>query len=414
MSFPSGYDPYDRYYATRYRQGSRVVYSIDLSLHQVADLIPAPDPHRPAEGNRQVTESHARAFGAYVRENSGWVAPALILRAPDIFAFEVKEQIAGTEFGVLSFLKREVSDIRILDGQHRTLGIHYAMEDIAAELERERSNKAAALRTGSSPAVVKRFERRIEELGMQRARLDTDRVSIQIFIEEDQQAYKQMFFDIADNAKGITSSVKARFDNRKVVNRALEGVLKHTLLVGRVDHQQDRIAKNSEYLFGAKTVAEIVRIIAVGLDGRVGKRLEDELNESRLVEDTKEFLDCLVGSFTSVTDVVNGKQSASDFRSGSLLGSVVMLKVMAGVYFELVEKHKFTSADVGKFFQKLDPATRGPVAAGSIWVKYLPNNTFSVGALSPKFRQLELKTLRDTLVLWGLESPEWLSAANRG
>ena len=38
-------------------------------------------------------------------------------------------------------------------------------------------------------------------------------------VEDDSTAYKQMFFDIADNALGITSSVRARFDSRKVVNR---------------------------------------------------------------------------------------------------------------------------------------------------------------------------------------------------
>ena len=77
-----------------------------------------------------------------------------------------------------------------------------------------------------------------------------------------------MFFDIADNALGITSSVRARFDSRKVVNRGLEEVMKHALLKDRVDPEQDRMGRNNPNLMGAKHVAEIVRTLAVGIEGR--------------------------------------------------------------------------------------------------------------------------------------------------
>ncbi len=40
----TGYNPNETFYATRYRQGGRTVYSIDLSLTQIAALIPAPNP----------------------------------------------------------------------------------------------------------------------------------------------------------------------------------------------------------------------------------------------------------------------------------------------------------------------------------------------------------------------------------
>ena len=62
----------------------------------IAGLLPAPNPAKPTEGNRRIKESHARAFGDYVREQSEWVAPPLVLRAPEIFAFEVRESIGGT------------------------------------------------------------------------------------------------------------------------------------------------------------------------------------------------------------------------------------------------------------------------------------------------------------------------------
>src|ERR1700752_414156 len=88
---PSGYDHDIRLFATRYEQGARTVFSLDLSLAQIASLLPKPDPSHPTEGNRRVNERHAREFGSYVRDHSSWVAPALVLRAPDIFTFEASE-----------------------------------------------------------------------------------------------------------------------------------------------------------------------------------------------------------------------------------------------------------------------------------------------------------------------------------
>lgn len=95
----TGYDPDIRFYATRYRQGERTVFSVDLSLTQIAELLPSPDPANPTEGNRRIKETHAKAFGDYVRKQRHWVAPALVLRGPDIFDFDPRESIGGTEFG---------------------------------------------------------------------------------------------------------------------------------------------------------------------------------------------------------------------------------------------------------------------------------------------------------------------------
>src|SRR5947208_1842952 len=139
MSEVTGYDPDVRFYATHYKQGERNVFAVDLSLTQIAGLLPKPDPAQPTEGNRRIKESHARAFGDYVRQQPDWVAPALVLRAPNIFTFEVKESIGGTEFGIISFPRLASTDLRILDGQHRILGIHLAIQGIADDIQKVRS-----------------------------------------------------------------------------------------------------------------------------------------------------------------------------------------------------------------------------------------------------------------------------------
>jgi hypothetical protein len=405
----TGYDTEDRFYATKYSQGGRKAFAIDLSLTQIAAYLPEPDPNNPTEGNRRVREAHAVAFGNYIRENEDWVSPALLLRGPDIFKFETKEEIAGTQFGIVSLPRLARSDLRILDGQHRILGIHRAIQGIARDLEKQRDLLARAKRNDEPAAVMKQFTDKIKELEHQRRRLDRERISIQVIIEDDSTAYKQMFFDIADNALGITSSVRARFDSRKVVNRSLEDVMKHSLLVSRVDLEQDRIGSNNANLLGAKHVADIVRSIAVGVDGRVGRRLEDELREDALVQMTNGFLDALVDGFSDLGRVADGAVAPEDLRRASLLGSTSMLRVLAGVYHDL-SSTGWDDEEIAEFFAKLSPFTDVPVQADSPWVTDVPNEIFSEGASAPKARRQDLRTLNDTIVGWALTQPSWLAA----
>lgn len=404
----TGYDTEDRFYATKYTQGRRKVFAIDLSLTQIASYLPEPDPKDPTEGNRRVREAHAVAFGNYLREHEDWVSPALLLRGPDIFNFETKEEIAGTQFGIVSLPRLARSDLRILDGQHRILGIHRAIQGIARDLEKHRDLLARGKRNGEPPEVLKQFTDKIKELEHQRGRLDRERISIQIMVEDDSSAYKQMFFDIADNALGITSSVRARFDSRKVVNRSLEDVMKHSLLAGRVDMEQDRIGANNPNLLGAKHVADIVRSVAVGVDGRVGRRLEDELREDALVQLTNGFLDALVDGFSDLARVADGAVTPEDLRRGSLLGSTSMVRVLAGVYHDL-NSMQWDDEDITEFFTSLNPFMDAPVRAESPWVTDVPNEIFSEGASAPKARRQDLRALNDTIVGWALTQPAWLA-----
>src|SRR5699024_9724464 len=128
-----------------------------------------------------------------------------------------------------------------------------------------------------------------------------------------------------DNAKGITNSVKNRFDDRKVLTRALNAVLADdTRLVGLVDLQSDRIAANSRYLVGAKHVADIMRSLVVGT-GRIGKRVEAELSEATMVKEFNSFLHSMLTAFPELRSVFDGHQTPGELRRKSLLGSNVML-----------------------------------------------------------------------------------------
>ena len=223
---------------------------------------------------------------------------------------------------------------------------HLAITAIAKELEKQRDLLAKAKKQQDEPAVVKQFQDKIQALNGQRERLNQERISLQIVIEDDTTAFRQMFVDIADNALGITSSVRIRFDARKVVNRAVEPMLKHSLLHGRVDLEQDRITASNPNLLGARHVADLIRSVAVGIDGRVGKRLEDELREDALVDDTNRYLDTLLEAFPQLVALADGELTPEELRKTSLLGASTILRVLAGVYHEL-RKQKLDDDQIG-------------------------------------------------------------------
>jgi len=227
-------------------------------------------------------------------------------------------------------------------------------------------------------------------------------------VEDDAEAYKQMFYDIADNALGITSSVRARFDHRKIVNRCVEGVLRHSLLEGRVDLEQDRLGRGNPSFVGAKHVAEIIRTVAVGVDGRIGKRLEDELQEGVLVENTNRFFDTLLAAFPQLAEVADGELEPEVLRKTSLLGSTTMLRVLAGTYHALTEE-EWQDEDIAAFFAELEPYTAAPVKEASPWVSQIPEDIFTPGASAPTARRQDLKRLTETLRAWALHRPAWLA-----
>ena len=405
----TGYETTMSWFATRYKQGERTVYSLDLSPAEIVSLIARPDPTHVTPGNRTIRPDHAASFGKYIRENKRWTAPGMILRAPAMFDFMTLSKIAGAEFGKVSFARLALSDIHILDGQHRILGFHLAHQAITDDLDKARSALASTRRVDPQGNAEAHARQRVTELEAQRKRLSEERIAVQIFVESDMREYRQMFFDIADNALGITASVKARFDTHKVVNRALDSVLEHPMLLGRVDPEGDRVGRGSPYLMGAKHVAEIIRSIKVGLDGRISRRQESEFKEREMAEQTKAFLTVIQDSFSPLQAVATGQLSPHELRSTSLLGSVLMMRVLAGTYYDLISLHAFDKEMVGAFFEKLAPHMTGPVGPNSIWMTKL-DGLFTEGGMAPHGRRQDLKVINVTLIGWAMDKPDFLES----
>jgi hypothetical protein len=408
----TAYDPYERFFGSRYRQGGRTVYSLDLSVRELVAFLPKPDPNKPLDNSdtqRRIYPEHARSFANYVEEQEDWVCPALLLRGPDIFEFKraIPEDTGTTQFGVLGIPKDAKTEIKILDGQHRTLGFHLAWEAMTAEIQTARADLAAAKSAGEQ-AVVDHYQAKLDKLLARREHLAQERVSVQIIVTDDPKVAKRMFVDINDNAKGITGSVRSRFDDRKVITRALDIVLgTNELIKDRVDLQLDRVSGNSTYLLGAKHVADILRALAVG-NGRVGKRLEQELDEKNIANEFEEFTAALVQAFPELAALKDGALDAPALRQKSLLGSTVILRALAAAWHELKEDG-WSADEIAEAYEALAPGMVAPVYpdAKDTWFAtgLFPAN--ESGAISPTSRAQDLKRLSGIIADWCKTAPEW-------
>lgn len=408
----ANYTTDEQFYSTRYKQGGRTVFLIALTPDQIVNNIIKPNPQAPNPGNRQIRMAHAQGFATYYLSHDNWVIPGLILRAPNIFEFTSSGLDVGdgvTDFGVLSYPKRKQGDVQILDGQHRILGFHIALEKITADIAKARDHSARTKRVEEKGSrVIREAEAEVAALERKRDRFYQERISVEIQVTDDLQAYRQMFFDIADNALGISTSVKARFDKRKVVNRALELVTEHPLLQDRVDPENDRLGRTGPYLLSARHVTEIIRSVTVGIDGRIGKVMERVLGEGEVAGKAIEFLDILVRAFPEMKAIQDGTLLPDQLRQQSILGSPLFLRILAGTYHELRTNHAWTDEMVETYFKALAPHMAAPVHANSIWFTKTPEETFNLNSYGPNGRRQDIVNLSEAIWAWALDEEQFV------
>ncbi|RJK92515.1 DNA sulfur modification protein DndB [Vallicoccus soli] len=398
----------DSFVAVRLKQGARTVYAVQLPLEDVSRVLPVPDPQHPTPGNRKVDAKHATDFGKYVRRHPEWVAPPLLVRDNGKCTFTKQLELpGGIEVGILEVPHGAV--LKIVDGQHRVLGLHDATAAISREEDELLEQLARAKGRGADTSEL---DEKLAELAADKERFATEHLGVYVYEEGSPDAYEQMFFDVADNALGIRQAVKVRFDNRKLINRTFDPVAKHKLLQGRVDVEQDRITGGNQNLLGAKHVIEIVRSVNVGVMGRITKKREAELDDESTVENAMAFLDSLVDGFPDLAAVADGTLTPPTLRTRSLTGSLTMLRVLAGVFHNLVlasddEDETWTPEQVAEFFGQLAPHMEAPVAPTSVWLTaqdFDPNRggvpDFTRGAYGPQARSQNIKHLTEVITDW--------------
>lgn len=387
--------------ATRYRQGGREMYHMVVPLAALPQLVSRPDPSRPIEGNRKVNAKHAADFGDYVLDNKTWVAPSIIVRAPsgDV-TFEAKAPFDdGVAWGILSIPLHVLTEILILDGQHRSLGIFLAIDKTNARIAEFVDSVRAAQEIGDVNAE-RELQAQLDRQKQLREKLGHEHLSVDIALVSNSEA-SQLFADINTNLRGVSKDFTTILDQRNVVNRiALELIENHPFLVNRVETgQENRMSSRNPNLLGAKSVADIVRAILVG-SGRISARRESEIEAAQAdaVRRVGAFLDVLVDSFEDLKAVANGNIDPITLRELSMLGSATMLRVLAIIYHDLVNDpaHALSRSEVSDYFHSIESHMREvPVEAENEF--WMTTRAFVPGSTAPQARTGAVGGLVSTL-----------------
>ncbi|MGH7745955.1 MAG: DNA sulfur modification protein DndB, partial [Candidatus Dormibacteria bacterium] len=294
------------YLAIKTTQGGRAVYTTRVALLDLPTILPVPDPDNVDKDNRKVDRLHAKHFGEYLDAKQDWVAPALLARDSGGCSFEKVDEHGAVGYITVPWAIGGISSLRTIDGQHRVLGVAIEKQritDAISALDREMARKV-------SPEKAAKLQAEREKLIGQMQRLKAEYIGLDIYVEPDPIKAQQMFVDVADNAKGISSAVRARFDSYKVANRTLSDVIDHPLLKGRVDAEQDRMTLKNPNLMGAKHVSDITRSVIAGAGGRISKKAEQTLTDGEVIEQVKDFLDIISNAFADLAAVTEDDPEA--------------------------------------------------------------------------------------------------------
>lgn len=400
------------YLAIKTIQGGRVVYTTRVPLADLSTILPVPDPNNVDKDNRKVDRLHAKQFGEYLDAKQDWVAPALLARDGGGCVFEKVDEHGAVGYLTVPWAIGGISSMHTIDGQHRVLGVSiekHRITDAISSIDRDTARKV-------SPEKSAKLKAERDKLIGQMNRLRTEYVGLDIYVELDPIKAQQMFVDVADNAKGISSAVRARFDSYKVANRTLSDVIDHPLLKGRVDAEQDRMTLKNPNLMGAKHVADITRAVIAGAGGRISKKAEQTLTDGEVIEQVKDFLDVISNAFSGLAAVIEDDPEverrageltmAQELRRTSLLGSVGMLRVLGGVFREMrVGENPVELDDITEFFKRLDPHMASPVAESSIWSTSDASVDFELNAAAPIMRTQNIVHLVGVIAGWYKRPP---------
>lgn len=403
------------YLAIKTVQGGRTVYTVRVPLADLSTILPVPDPNNVDKDNRKVDRLHAKQFGEYLDSKQDWVAPALLARDSGGCVFEKVDDHGAVGYLTVPWAIGGISPMRTIDGQHRILGVAIEKQritDAITGIDREMARRV-------SPEKQAKLEAERQKLIGQMDRLKREFVGLDIYVEPDPIKAQQMFVDVADNAKGISSAVRARFDSYKVANRTLGDVIDHPLLKGRVDAEQDRMTAKNPNLMGAKHVADITRAVIAGAGGRISKKAEQTLTDGEVIEQVKDFLDAISNAFIGLAAVTEDDPhaerkdgeltKAQELRRSSLLGSVGMLRVLGGVFHELRDgDNPVELGDITEFFKRLDRHMSAPIADHSIWRTTEAKADFEPNASAPIMRQQNIVHLVDVITGWYKKAPSAL------
>lgn len=303
--------------AQRFTQGGRDVYSFILHIPEVDRLLPVRVEDRigmAEDANRPLTLSHVKEIQGYLEKQGKWVFGTLLLGIdPAEVEFQPwQEDDRAVVAGQLRI--RASSALKIFDGQHR----RHAIKDALESLKQSRRNSRLASLNGES-------------------------LPIMLYAESSIDALRQMFVD-ASKTKPIERNAVAQFDWRNAFNSAADQLLGISeFLGGRVEMQRATLTRNSTDIITINQLSETLKIIDVGINGRVSKERNEEhlANVDELVDKcwvwSDEFMPAARQEYDALMSGEVDNDDIPKLRSDSMAYNATVIQIMAACYYEWVK-----------------------------------------------------------------------------
>ena len=433
------------------RRTGRNTVVAQLTVDSLRHLMPEVKPGAKIDSNREVSLKRCEALAEYYIEKSDrWILPPILVDTELDLEFISQGTITvdnPTQHGkevVLNSVKIEVGvcqiptsikdAIIILDGQHRVGGLVMALnrteakkkklldeidrlDDQEVDVMQQSKRKELAAELTACSKLLERFS------------LDT--ITVEIRTGTDRALHKEWFVTIADNAKGINKSERARLDTINMSSAAARGIVDlHPLLNGeigelgdlRIDDRNNQAKKSTDSIYSLDNIRNVVKNIAFSPALKESARRERTMNEARVIEEGEFFFDILVAEVDKFkkllpsTTTYTGKK----FRKESLYSSPTMLRCLAGAYHNLALEVIDDSQNQGKItikrndkgeklfinlLRNLNPYMDFIVKKDSLDVDPLWRKTklFRGTGIAPQSGFQDLSTLVGLLTEWGKE-----------
>ena len=303
--------------AQRFTQGGRDVYSFILHIPEVDRLLPVrlEEGIAKAEGaNRPLSPPHVKEIQEYLEKQGKWVFGTLLLGI-DPAEVEFDPWQDTSQAVVAGQLRiRAGSALKIFDGQHR----RHAIKDALESLKRNRNNSRLASLNGES-------------------------LPIMLYAEPSIDALRQMFADAAQT-KPIERNASAQFDWNNAFNVAADQLLAISeFLGGRVEMQRPSVARNNTNIISINQLSETLKILDVGINGRLSKERNNEhlANVGDLVDKfwvwSDEFMPAARQEYEDLLSGEIDNEDIPGLRSDSMAYNATVIQILAGCYYEWVK-----------------------------------------------------------------------------
>jgi hypothetical protein len=253
-----------------------------MKISSLKDLMPEVKVGESIDTNREVNEKRVAELAEYyVRAGDRVVIPPILADTHLDFEFKKEGEIevgvgnAANKIavGILQVPLAIDDAMIILDGQHRVAGLVKAYRETMSKLKNLRDEKGRLEDQESDPLQRERLRSVNTEIATNEAleaRFNRDTVTVEIRTNTPRDLHKEWFVTIADNAKGINKSERARLDTINMSSLVAKKVCdKHILLSGnigdsgqpRVDFRNNMAKRSSDTIYSLDNVRNVVRTI---------------------------------------------------------------------------------------------------------------------------------------------------------